>query len=138
MTSLDNINLNIDVDELVDQLSKTNSGSDLDPKQDQLSTAIQLQILKCLKNVDATMNELKLELVAVKNELSDCKKSALENEQLVASLRAENKHLADKVDDLQTRSRINTLALSGPVVKIEDNSSPAQLLDQSIKYIQDI
>ena len=114
------------------------SEKDLNPKTDNLNTSIQLHILKSLKDLNCNITDLKSEMTAVKCELSEYKQLNKENEQKIKKLETENEYLQMKVDYLETRTRSNTLILSGASLNnIRDNASPNQLLDMSVKNIKD-
>lgn len=140
MSALDSLNRNSNLDELIVKLGAINEpvSSDVSQQQNSLNINVQLEILKCLKENKADMNKLMSELTAVKCELNEYKTLAATYENKIQSLETENKSLQTKIEQFEVRNRSNTLVLSGPAIKVNANSSPAQLRDASIKNIKDI
>ena len=129
--SLENINMDDNLDDFIAQVSNVQpKESELDLNSSKFNNVIQLRILKFLKEMNTNLVELKAE-VSEQNKLFE------QYERKIEDLKTENNKLQLKFDDLESKSRLNTLVLSGSSVKTENNPSPRHLLNQSITNIKE-
>jgi hypothetical protein len=113
--------------------------------QGALSNDILMEILNSLKVMNGKMSDLQgsvnavtIEITEVKAELTQYKNLVEEYKQEITVLKSTNKSLQQKVNEIEKDSRINKLILSGPIMKFNENSSPEQILDHSIKNIKNV
>ena len=110
-----------------------------------LNRQVQLELLKGLKSINDKVTNLQASLDSVNQELSGMKNDIADNKRMtdgniikIDNLRKENKVLHNKINDLEVRSRSNTLILAGPLVRIDNRQSPDELINQSIINVKDV
>ena len=137
MSPINEINSSDNAVKLADSLANVIPGdNDILSKQTEDNQHSQSEILTYLKRIDTKVESLHSELASVKEELLKYKKSNEEYQVKIEALESENKHLVNKLNAVESASRLNTLVLSGRSVKINNNSSPTDLLRQSIANIK--
>ena len=138
---LKEINIDMNLDSLVTKLAtieSTITSSEEISENNSSSNSVQLHILRTLQQLNLNMKGLREEMASVKEEVSYYKTLSNDYKSKIEKLESENKNLLNKVDFLETNDRMNTLLLSGPLVKISANSTPSDLVDQSIKNIKQV
>ena len=167
-TDIKNISFNDNIDKIITDLSQVNpSAKDRQPGNvaknssknknkidakvnedaaaERLSASVQIEILKCLKGINNQITDLQgslnvatKEITEVKIELGEYKTLVTKYELEVTHLKSNNDTLQRKVNHLERESRLNKLILSGPLVKINNNSSPEELINQSVNHIKNV
>ena len=153
-SNIDKIDFTASCEGLMDQLeniSESNSEPAKNSKKNKKSASlitrddgqisqlikIQLELLNLFKSFCININNTNDEIIRLKKEVLDNKKLADDS---IGQLNKENTTLRHKIDDLEVHSRGNSLILSGPLIITRNNSTPADLINQSkvnIKKVYD-
>jgi hypothetical protein len=165
MPGINDITFNENIDELINDLNmvqpnsndmlpasnkkkpgnKNNATKKVKTEEEQTASTVQIAILKCLKEIKdnisdlhVSLNDAKQEISSLKGEVGEYKNLVQCQEQKIDSLQNDNNNLQRKINGLERDSRINKVILSGPLIKINNNLSPVELLDQSVKHIKNV
>ena len=102
-----------------------------------------LQILKSLQSLEgkatnhqASLDRANNEIENLKRELSSSQTLINEQKEVISTLQRDYVRLKNRLCDTETANRSSKIMLSGPMLRINNNKSPAQLRDDALKNIK--